>query len=136
MLCSDNKGYTRPIIIMLSIIAFLIILILYKIIPLYYYYFEIKNQMITLSKDAAIKTDLEIKEKLHEQIKYLQIPATKDDIAIQRSGAKIKITIKYKEVIYFTINNKDYDLFVLNFSPTVKNEISGLKIHTDLICVW
>ena len=108
---------------MLSIIAFLIILILYKIIPLYYYYFEIKNQMITLSKDAAIKTDLEIKEKLHEQIKYLQIPATKDDIAIQRSGAKIKITIKYKEVIYFTINNKDYDLFVLNFSPTVKNEI-------------
>ena len=113
MLCSDNKGYTRPIIIMLSIIAFLIILILYKIIPLYYYYFEIKNQMITLSKDAAIKTDLEIKEKLHEQIKYLQIPATKDDIAIQRSGAKIKITI----------NNKDYDLFVLNFSPTVKNEI-------------
>ncbi|MDD7473309.1 MAG: DUF4845 domain-containing protein [Bdellovibrionota bacterium] len=123
MLCSDNKGYTRPIIIMLSIIAFLIILILYKIIPLYYYYFEIKNQMITLSKDAAIKTDLEIKEKLHEQIKYLQIPATKDDIAIQRSGAKIKITIKYKEVIYFTINNKDYDLFVLNFSPTVKNEI-------------
>lgn len=123
MLCSDNKGYTRPIIIMLSIIAFIIILILYKIIPLYYYYFEIKNQMITLSKDAAIKTDLEIKEKLHEQIKYLQIPATKDDIAIQRSGAKIKITIKYKEVIYFTINNKDYDLFVLNFSPTVKNEI-------------
>ena len=123
MLCSDNKGYTRPIIIMLSIIAFLIILILYKIIPLYYYYFEIKNQMITLSKDAAIKTDLEIKEKLHEQIKYLQIPATKDDIAIQRSGAKIKITIKYKEVIYFAINNKDYDLFVLNFSPTVKNEI-------------
>ena len=123
MLCSDNKGYTRPIIIMLSIIAFLIILILYKIIPLYYYYFEIKNQMITLSKDAAIKTDLEIKEKLHEQIKYLQIPATKDDIAIQRSGAKIKITIKHKEVIYFTINNKDYDLFVLNFSPTVKNEI-------------
>ena len=123
MLCSDNKGYTRPIIIMLSIIAFLIILILYKIIPLYYYYFDIKNQMITLSKDAAIKTDLEIKEKLHEQIKYLQIPATKDDIAIQRSGAKIKITIKYKEVIYFTINNKDYDLFVLNFSPTVKNEI-------------
>ena len=123
MLCSDNKGYTRPIIIMLSIIAFLIILILYKIIPLYYYYFEIKNQMITLSKDAAIKTDLEIKEKLHEQIKYLQIPATKDDIAIQRSGAKIKITIKDKEVIYFTINNKDYDLFVLNFSPTVKNEI-------------
>ena len=123
MLCSDNKGYTIPIIIMLSIIAFLIILILYKIIPLYYYYFEIKNQMITLSKDAAIKTDLEIKEKLHEQIKYLQIPATKDDIAIQRSGAKIKITIKYKEVIYFTINNKDYDLFVLNFSPTVKNEI-------------
>lgn len=123
MLCSDNKGYTRPIIIMLSIIAFLIILILYKIIPLYYYYFEIKNQMITLSKDAAIKTDLEIKEKLYEQIKYLQIPATKDDIAIQRSGAKIKITIKYKEVIYFTINNKDYDLFVLNFSPTVKNEI-------------
>ena len=79
--------------------------------------------MITLSKDAAIKTDLEIKEKLHEQIKYLQIPATKDDVAIQRSGAKIKITIKYKEVIYFTINNKDYDLFVLNFSPTVKNEI-------------
>ena len=123
MLCSVNKGYTRPIIIMLSIIAFLIILILYKIIPLYYYYFEIKNQMITLSKDAALKTDLEIKEKLHEQIKYLQIPATKDDIAIQRSGAKIKITIKYKEVIYFTINNKDYDLFVLNFSPTVKNEI-------------
>ena len=123
MLCSDNKGYTRPIIIMLSIIASLIILILYKIIPLYYYYFEIKNQMITLSKDAAIKTDLEIKEKLYEQIKYLQIPATKDDIAIQRSGAKIKITIKYKEVIYFTINNKDYDLFVLNFSPTVKNEI-------------
>ena len=38
-------------------------------------------------------------------------------------GNVIYARVKYKEVIYFTINNKDYDLFVLNFSPTVKNEI-------------
>ena len=123
MLCGNDKGYTRPVNMILVCLAFIAVFILYKVIPFYYYYFEIKNQMIALSKLASMQTDIEIKEKLYEQIKYLKIPATKDDIDIQRTSHKIKITLKYNEIFYITINNKDYDLYVFNFLAKAENKI-------------
>lgn len=124
MFCDDNKGYTKFTCIVLFCLALILLFILYKVIPFYYYYFEIKNQMFALSKVANIETDMEIKEKLYEQIKYLKIPATKDDITINRTSDTIQISLKYKEILYVTINNKDYDLYIFDFLANVQNEIS------------
>ena len=123
MFRGNNKGYTRLVNAMLICLALVVAFILYKVIPFYYYYFEIKNQMVAISNLASTQTDSEIKEKIYEQIKFLKIPATKDDIDVQRTSHKIKITLKYNEILYITINNKDYDLYVFNFLAKVENDI-------------
>lgn len=120
---SNDKVYTRLKNIMLCCLALIIVFVLYNVIPFYYYYFEIKNQMFKLSNLANEKTDIEIKEKLYAQIKYLKIPARKDDIIITRTRNEIKISLEYNEVFYITIGKKDYDLYIFNFLAEVKNKI-------------
>ncbi|MGI6681353.1 MAG: hypothetical protein ACOX3T_07730 [Bdellovibrionota bacterium] len=120
---SNDKVYTRLKNIMLSCLALIIVFVLYNVIPFYYYYFEIKNQMFKLSNLTNEKTDIEIKEKLYAQIKYLKIPARKDDIIITRTRNEIKISLEYNEVFYITIGKKDYDLYIFNFLAEVKNKI-------------
>lgn len=79
--------------------------------------------MLTLSELANDETDVGIREKLYEKINFLKIPAKKDDIVIKRTKNKIKISLNYQEVLFITIGNKDYDLYIFNFSPSVQNII-------------
>lgn len=125
MFYKNCKGSIESKNVLLCIAALIVCFLLYKIIPFYYYYFEIKNQMVALSKLASDETDIEIKEKLYEKIKYLKIPANKDDIVIKRTKNKIKISLHYEEVLFITIKDKDYDLYIFNFSPSASNEIKG-----------
>lgn len=119
----NNKGYSTLTNFVFLIIIGLVFFVVYNVLPFYYYYFELKNQMLALTKVANVNTDLEIKEKLFEQIKDLKIPADKDDIKIHRVDGEIVISVHYQEIFYVTIGKKDYDLYVFDFSAHVQNEI-------------
>ncbi len=119
----NNKGYSTLTNFVFFIIIGLVFFVVYNVLPFYYYYFELKNQMLALTKVANVNTDLEIKEKLFEQIKDLKIPADKDDIKIHRVDGEIVISVHYQEIFYVTIGKKDYDLYVFDFSAHVQNEI-------------
>ncbi len=119
----NNKGYSKFTNFILTIAISLLLFVIYNITPFYYYYFELKNQMVALTKVANVNTDLEIREKLFEYVKNLKIPASKDDIVVSRTEKEITISLKYQEIFYITVGKKDYDLYVFNFLANVQNDV-------------
>jgi hypothetical protein len=82
----------------------------YRVLPFYYYFYELQNQMEAAIKVASTETDEEIRKKLLVHIKKLEIPCEPEDLKIERSEGFMKIQLKYSEVFYITIAGKDYDI--------------------------
>jgi carbonic anhydrase len=94
----------------------------YKIIPFYYYYFELQNQMSQLLKLADSTSDLEIRKKLETHIKELEIPVNPSQLQISRDGRKIRASLKYSEIFFISFRGKDYDLREFPFHAYAEEE--------------
>lgn len=87
----------------------------YHILPFYYYYYELLNQMEAVIRVADVETDRSIRTKLLYHIKKMQIPADPEDLKIVRDGQKMKISLPYKEVFFVSYRGKDYDIHTFVF---------------------
>lgn len=87
----------------------------YNIIPFYYYYFELENQLTQLVRVSSIYTDEELREKLKAHLKRMDIPATIDDLKIRRFGHEVKMEMEYEEDFYLTFRGKEYDIYTFYF---------------------
>jgi hypothetical protein len=87
----------------------------YQILPFYYYYYELVNQMDSLARVADLENDKSIRTKLAYHMKKMQIPADIENVKIIREGNKIRLSLKYEEVFYITYRGKTYDLHVFPF---------------------
>ena len=88
----------------------------YKIVPFYYYFFEIQNQMEQVIRVASTENDKEIRKKLEYHIKANELPVKMEDLKIVREGRTIKVSLKYSEIFYITFRAKDYDLYEFKFN--------------------
>ena len=86
-----------------------------KILPFYYYYYDLQNQMESLIRVASDNTDQQIRKKLMYFIKKYDIPARDQDLQISRGSNMMKIQLRYKEVFYATWQGKDYDIHTFEF---------------------
>lgn len=92
----------------------------YQIIPFYYYYYELLNQMDSVIRVAGVEDDKSVRNKLAYHIKKMQIPAEIDQLKIVRDGHRMKLSLKYEEVFYVTYRGKTYDLYVFPFLAQVE----------------
>lgn len=92
----------------------------FQIIPFYYYYFELLNQMESAIRVASTNSDEEIRQKLMYHIKKMQMPIEPEDLKIYRYDGKMKISMQYDEVFFITWEDKDYDLHTFHFDATVE----------------
>lgn len=97
----------------------------YRIIPFYYYYYELENQMRALTRVASTHTDLELRKRITRHMRKMQIPADPEDVKIERDGDRIRMKLKYKEVFYVTLWDKDYDLYEFDFAVNIDEPIHG-----------
>lgn len=88
----------------------------YNVIPFYYYFYELQNQLDASVRAADVVTDVEIKKNIKRTIKELQIPVDPDSLLIERKDHFIRLQLKYREVFYVTFRGKDYDLQVFDFN--------------------
>lgn len=91
----------------------------FQIIPFYYCYFEILNQMDSAVRVASTQSDQELRQKLLYHIKKLGIPVDPEDLQILRKDGSMKISLSYDEVFYITFQDKDYDIHVFHFDAVV-----------------
>lgn len=83
----------------------------YSIIPFFYYYYDLQNQMEAMARLAGEFSDKEIREKLKYHMKKMDIPADISDVIITRDSGVIKISLDYLEVFEITLLDKDYTIY-------------------------
>jgi len=88
-----------------------------KIMPFYYYYFELQNQFEQLIRLGSIEKDDYIRKRIYEMIDWYQVPAQKSKLSITRNGTRMTIKLPYKEVFFIRFRGKDYDIKVFEFEP-------------------
>ncbi len=91
-----------------------------KVLPLYYYYFDLKVRCARALQDAEIESDEEIRRELLVVIDQYGIPATIRDIQIRREGGRIRISVPYEEKFQLSIFGKPVTLFSFSFSPSAE----------------
>lgn len=92
----------------------------YKLVPLYYYYFDIKTNCSQVLRNAAVESDEELRRDLLEVVQRHGIDATARDIGIQRVGSRIKIWLNYQEHLDVSFGGKTVTLYTFNFSPSAE----------------
>lgn len=113
-----QRGIGRFTLLVFGLLGAATIFVAYNVLPFFYYYFELTNQIQSLVAAAGNNSDTEIRNKLMYHIKYMGIPAEPGDIKILRQDAYITISITYKEYFYVTWKGKDYDIHTFNLTAT------------------
>lgn len=90
----------------------------YKVVPFYYYYYDLLNQFEEVIKVASLETDSAIRQKLMYHIKKYGIPCDPEDLRIERSDNMMTIRLQYQEVFYITFRGKDYTIRTFDFDAT------------------
>jgi len=117
----DNRGEGK-----LGLILFLLVLgsgvfLAFRVLPFYYYYYEIQGLMESQAAKASVFTDDQIRKRLMKRIKELEIPLDKDqDLQINRLGNKIIIEMYYEEYLSVEFGEDTYDLHTFVFNPRVE----------------
>lgn len=101
--------------------AIVIVLFLgYKVVPFYYYYYDIKAYCAQVIREAAVMSDDEIRAKLLALVRQHGIDKDAQDIRVQRIGSRVKVWVEYEESLDVWIGEKRVTLCTLAFSPSAE----------------
>ena len=110
-----DRAVSKLTVIVFSFLIGLLLFCAFKIIPFYYYFFEVQNQMRQAIKLAASESDETIRKKIEAHIKANELPVKPENFKISRDGRTIQISLKYSEIFYITFRGRDYDLHEFKF---------------------
>ncbi len=94
----------------------------YHVMPFYYYYFELEQQMQQLTRVANIYSDKELRDKLATHMKRMEIPASVDEVKIERTGDYVRIGLQYQEVFSVYWKGTTYDLYTFDFNAYAEGQ--------------
>ncbi len=92
----------------------------FKIIPFYYYFYELRNHAESLGRVSAELTDDEIRVRMLERMKQLGIPADPEALVVERYMSETRIELAYNEEFYINFRGKDHVLKVFPFKIEVR----------------
>lgn len=113
---SRTKGVPGVRFVTLAILVFLG----YKVVPFYYYYFDLKSNCSQLLRNAAVLSDEELRRDLIEVAQRHGVEVTPRDIGIQRVGSRIKIWLHYQEHLDITFKGSTLTLYTFDFTPSAE----------------
>lgn len=119
-----DRGASKLTLLVFGVVAAVILYCGFRIVPFYYYFYEIQNQMDQVVRVATTYSDSEIRSKLMSHIKKLELPVDEKDLKISRTREQIFISLEYSEVFYITFRGKDYDLHTFDFFAHSEGKIA------------
>lgn len=117
------RGVGRLTALVFCLIVFVVGFVGYNVVPFYYYYFELTNQLHALVAIGDRTNDATLRKRVMEIIKELEVPAEERDIQIDRRDGSLTITVPYSEVFYVTLSGKDYDLHRFSFRASAQGAL-------------
>jgi outer membrane lipopolysaccharide assembly protein LptE/RlpB len=97
----------------------------YAVVPLYYYYFDLKNHMQRALYTASVETDEEIRRSLMAVVKRHGITCGERDLQVVRQGDTIEVSLRYTEGVKVALFGKEATLFTLGFNASAKDTVKG-----------
>ena len=96
----------------------------FRVMPIYYDYYEILGLMEEQAAKSQVLNDLEILDNLTKRIRKLGIPiGSEERIKIFRTGSRTKIEFQYKEILDVDFGKgRYYKLWVFDFHPVADRE--------------
>lgn len=95
----------------------------YHIIPFYYYYYELVNQMEAAVRVASVETDTELRKKLTYHIKKMELPVEPEELRIERGGDSIRISLRYSETFFVPWRGSYIDIYTFPFYAQAEGEL-------------
>lgn len=92
----------------------------YKVVPFYYYYYDLKSYCAQVIREAAVTSDDEIRAKVLAVVRQHGIEKDARDIRVQRIGGRIKVWVDYKESLDVWVAGERLTLFTFAFSPSAE----------------
>ena len=107
---NSNRGIGTLTLIVFGAIIFVVAFCAYNVAPFYYYYFELNDHMRQIIKVASMENDVELRKRLMDHMKSMEIPMRPEDLVIERdeSEHEMHISLKYKETFWVSFRGKDY----------------------------
>ena len=99
-------------------LAALVLFLGYKVVPFYYYYFDIKNNCAQVLRNAAVRSDEELRREWLEVIRGHGIEKDARDIGIQRIGGRVKMWLNYQEPLDVALFGRSFTLYSFDFTPS------------------
>ena len=95
----------------------------YRLVPLYYYYFDLQNHMRRAIVSASVETDEEIRRSLMSVIRRHGISCGERDLQVVRDGDTIGVSLHYTEGLRVSLFGKEITLQSLDFDASAKGKI-------------
>ena len=114
----NQKGFLSlgPLLFILILLA--TIFSGFKIIPFYYSYYELQNLFQAQADVASERKDKEIIDIISRTMIKLGVPASTEDLKLNRANGKIIIELSYSEVFFVDFGEGyDYDIYEFDFKP-------------------
>jgi hypothetical protein len=101
----------------------LLLFVGYKVVPFYYYYFDIKSNCAQVLRNAAVRSDEELRREWLDVIRGHGIDKEPRDIGIQRIGGRVKMWLNYQEPLDVSLMGQSFTLYTFDFTPSA--EVGG-----------
>ena len=98
----------------------LVLFLGYKVVPFYYYYFDIKSNCAQVLQNAAVWSDEELRREWLEVIRAHGIEREPRDIGIQRIGGRVKMWLHYQEPLEVSLLGRSFILYTFDFTPSAE----------------
>lgn len=95
----------------------------YNVVPFFYCYHEMQNQMDQMVRVASTVDDAEIRKRLWYHVKKCEIPAEPEDLHIERTVDGIKVWMPYQETFSITWGDKEREIYKFDFYPNAESVI-------------
>ncbi len=116
---SNDRGVGKLTILVFGTIIAVTLYTAYRVVPFFYYFYEMQTQVHAVSRVASELTDDEIRKRLLERIKELGIPAKPEALVLNRYENKLRVMLKYEEEFFITYDGKDHTIRVFPFKIDV-----------------
>ena len=99
----------------------------YEVLPFYYYFYELENQMEAAIRVASTETDDELRKKLTYHIRKMDLPVGTDEdlrdaLKIERDDNIMRISLPYEEVFSIPLGSKTYILRRFKFNAYMEGQ--------------
>jgi hypothetical protein len=114
------KGRERGDPLVRLVLTALVLFVGYKVVPFYYYYYDIKSNCAQVLQNAAVLSDEELRQEWLEVIRAHGIEKEPRDIGIQRIGGRVKMWLNYQEPLDVSLVGRSFTLYTFDFTPAAE----------------